>query len=102
MPNPDNRKTNSAQSVLARRVRQGCTDSPPTPLTPLLQRVAVKFSFSYFRKIFAKILISGFAEFFLNFAKFKIILSKICVSQNFDKIVLNVVKFDKNLAKLEN
>ena len=57
---------NSAQSALARRMRQGCT---APPLTPLLHRVAAKF------------LIACFAKFSSNFAKFKIILSKFRVLQ---------------------
>ena len=39
------------------------------------------------RRVAAKILISCFAKFSSNFAKFKIILSKFCVSQNFDNAV---------------
>ena len=91
----------SAQSALARRVHQGCTGSPPTPLTQLLHRVAAKFSFLYFREIFKKFLIFCFAKFSSNFTKFKIILSKFGVSRNFDKIILNFTKFEENFAKLE-
>ena len=50
---------------------------------PLLHRVAAKFSFSYFREIFKKFLISCFVKFSLHFANFKIILSKFCVSWNY-------------------
>ena len=39
-----------------------------------------------------KFLILCFAKFSLNFAKFKIILSKFCVWQNFDKIILKSTK----------
>ena len=58
---------NSAQSALARRVRQGCTGSPPPHYSPTPGGCDAKFS--------------------LNFAKFKIILSKFRVSQNFEKII---------------
>ena len=49
----------------------------------------------------AKFLISCFAKFSSNVAKFKIILWKFCVSRNFDKIILNFAKFEENFAKLE-
>ena len=91
-----NRKTNSAQSTLVRWVRQGCTGSSATPLTPLLHRVAAKFLFSYFLKIFAKFFNSCFAKFDIqNY------LSKFCASRNFDKIILNFTKFEETFAKLE-
>ena len=38
-------------------------------------------------KIFTKFLILCFAKFSSSFAKFKIILSQFCVSQNFDNVV---------------
>ena len=53
-------------------------------------RVAAKFSFLCFAKIFS------------NFAKFKIILAKFCKTPNFDTIVLNFAKFKENFAKHEN
>ena len=48
-----------------------------------------------------KFLITCFAKFSSNFAKIKIILSKFCVSQNFDKIIFNFAKFEENFAKHE-
>ena len=40
-------------------------------------------------------------KFSSNFAKIKIILSKFCVSHNFEKIIFNFAKLEENLAKHE-
>ena len=65
-----NRKTNSAQSALARREHQGCTGPPSPPLTPLLHRVAAKFFvfviFLNFHKIFNFVFCKIFPRFSRN------------------------------------
>ena len=43
----------------------------------------------------------NFSNFSLKFAKFKIILSKFHETRNFDKIILNFMKFKENFAKHE-
>ena len=76
-------KPNMAQSALARRIRQGCCE----------------ISFCVISRNFHKIFNFVFAKFSSNFAKIKIILSKFCVSRNFDKIIFNFAKLEENLAK---
>ena len=88
-------KPNRVQSALARRMRQGCT-GPPPPLTPVLHRVAAKLRFCNLAKF------SCFTKFSSNFAKIKIILSKFCVSQKFDKIIFNFAKFEEKFCETRN
>ena len=95
-----NSKTNSTQSALARRECQGCTGPPPPSLHSYIgslqkflvfvisRNVCKKFYF-VFREIFLKF--RKVQNYFVKiscFAKFKIILSKFCVT-----------KLEENLAK---
>ena len=111
--NQDNRKTNSTQSALARRERQGCTCPPPPSLHSYIGSLQ-NFCFRNFAKCLQKILfrvsrnlrkISRNSKLFcqnfvfrkiqnyfvkiLCFTKFKLILSKFHVSRNWRKISRN-------------
>ena len=77
---------NSEQSALARRVRQGCTGPP---LTPLLQGWLQNFRFNNFM----------LHKSFLKFRKIQNYLSKFCFLRNFDKIILNFAKFEENITE---
>ena len=85
-------RQNFAQSALARRMRQGCTGPPPPSLHSYIGWPR-NFSFCNFAKVLC------FAQFSSNFAKFKIILSKCCVLQNFDKY--SNFEFQENFVKHE-
>ena len=93
-------KPNMVQSALARRIRQGCTGPTPPPspnsCIGLLRNFVCAISRN-FHEIFNFV----FAKCSLNFVKNKIILSKFCVLRNFDKIIFNLAKLKKNLAKHE-
>ena len=56
----ENRKTNSAQSVLAWRMRQGC--AAPPPLTPLLLTIKLILNFAKLEENFAIHEIKNFAK----------------------------------------
>ena len=85
-------------------MRQGCT-GPPLPSLYSYIGWLRNFHFCNFEKFlrnfefFAKFWIFCFTKFSSNFEKFKIILSKFCVSPNFDKIILHFAKFEENFAK---
>ena len=78
------------------RQRGGCAwDVSGSPPPPSLHYYIGWFQ--YFCEIFNFV----FHEIFLKFReKIKIILSKFCVSNNFDKIILNLAKFEENFANL--
>ena len=78
-----------ARAVLARL--------PPPHLTPA--QGCCEISFCVISRNFHEIFNFFFAKFSSNFAKNKIILSKFCVSRNFDKIIFNFVKLEENFAK---
>ena len=79
-----NRKTNSAQSALARRVRQGSTGPPPLHSTPNIGRVQ-NFCFR----------ISQNSPWISQNSK---LFVKISCFAKFDKIILNFAKFEENFA----
>ena len=54
------------------------------------------------RRQIAKFLISCLAKFSSNLAKFKIVLSKFCETQNFEKIILNFAKCGKIFCETQN
>ena len=78
-----------ARAVLARL--------PPPHPTPA--QGCCEILFCVISRNFHEIFNFCFAKFSSNFAKNKIILSKFCVSRNFDKIIFNLAKLEKNLAK---
>ena len=91
-------KPNMVQSALARRVRQGCTGPPPPPhSTPA--KGCCEISFFVISRNFHKSFNLVFSKFSLNLAKIKIILSKFCVSRNFEEIIFNFAKLEGNFTK---
>ena len=81
-----------ARAVLARL--------PPPHPTPA--QGCCEISFCVISRNFHQIFNFVIAKFSSNFAKIKIILSKFCVSRNFDKIIFNFAKLEENFAKHES
>ena len=87
-------KPKRVQSALARRMCHCCTGPPPPPSLQSCIGLLRNFVFVISR---------NFHEIFnLCSAKIKIILSKFCVLQNFDKIIFNFAEIGGKFCKTQN